>query len=101
MRLSYPVLEKVVMWVNIQCKVSLKTEGDHGKSIIYAVKGNMLKELETCTNKEFILNQKRSCSEMMPLCRELLSDIPSRKLETEKVLIIMDGYILILVKYLQ
>jgi hypothetical protein len=30
------------MWVNIQCKVSLKTKGDYGKSIIYTSR-----ELET------------------------------------------------------
>jgi hypothetical protein len=47
--LSYPVLEKVIIWVNIHCKASLKTKGDHGKSIIYTAKGNGV-ELEIYTN---------------------------------------------------
>jgi len=38
--LSYPILEKVIMWVNIQCKVSLKTKGDYRKSIIFQRTGN-------------------------------------------------------------
>jgi len=37
---SYPILEKVIMWVNIQCKVSLKIKGDYRKSIIYTAKRN-------------------------------------------------------------
>jgi hypothetical protein len=36
--LSYLILEKVIMWVNIQCNFSLKTKGDYGKSIIYTAK---------------------------------------------------------------
>jgi hypothetical protein len=46
---SYPVLEKVIIWVNIHCKASLKTKGDYGKSIIYTAKGNGV-ELEIYTN---------------------------------------------------
>jgi hypothetical protein len=34
----YPIFEKVLMWVNIQCKVVFKIKGDHGKCIIYTVK---------------------------------------------------------------
>jgi hypothetical protein len=61
--LSYPILEKVIMWVNIQCKVSLKTKGDYGKSIIYTAKRNWLKDLGIYTNKEFFKNQKRTCGD--------------------------------------
>jgi hypothetical protein len=34
----YPILKKIVMWLNIEWKVSLKVKGDNGESIIYTAK---------------------------------------------------------------
>ena len=56
---SYPILEKVIMWVNIQCKVSLKIKGDYRKSIIYTAKRNWLKELGIYTNKELFFPKSK------------------------------------------
>jgi hypothetical protein len=34
----YPIFKKIVMWLNIERKVSLKVKGDNGESIIYTAK---------------------------------------------------------------
>ena len=34
----YPILKKIVMWINMQWKVSLKVKGDYRESIIYTAK---------------------------------------------------------------
>jgi hypothetical protein len=34
----YPILKKIIMWMNIQCKVSFKVKGDYRESIIYTAR---------------------------------------------------------------